>query len=227
MEDENNISFTVDIPGEAPEEKKEETPEEKAARKRKKFKAELFDWAKTLFFFCVIPVLIFECFCFVARVPTGSMETTVPAGAEVFTTRCFNKDNIKRGDVVVFYNDELDPTLFKQYIGLRGDIAAFFNDELELILFKRCIGLPGDTVEFDGTGDVYINGELYEEPYVSSFSDFEGTFTVPEDCYFFCGDNRGGSWDARYWDNPYINKENVKGKARFIFFPFNSIGAVK
>ena len=227
LEDENNISFTVDIPGDAPEEKKEETPEEKAARKRKKFKAELLDWAKTLFFFCVIPVLIFECFCFVARVPTGSMETTVPAGAEVFTTRCFNKDNIKRGDVVVFYNDELDPTLFKQYIGLRGDIAAFFNDELELILFKRCIGLPGDTVEFDGTGDVYINGELYEEPYVSSFSDFEGTFTVPEDCYFFCGDNRGGSWDARYWDNPYINKENVKGKARFIFFPFNSIGAVK
>lgn len=204
LEDENNISFTVDIPGDAPEEKKEETPEEKAARKRKKFKAELLDWAKTLFFFCVIPVLIFECFCFVARVPTGSMETTVPAGAEVFTTRCFNKDNIKRGDVVVFY-----------------------NDELKLTLFKRCIGLPGDTVEFDETGDVYINGELYEEPYVSSFSDFEGTFTVPEDCYFFCGDNRGGSWDARYWDNPYINKENVKGKARFIFFPFNSIGAVK
>ena len=215
------------IPGNAPEDKKDEALKEKTARRRKKFKAELFDWAKTLFFFCVIPVLIFECFCFVARVPTGSMETTVPAGAEVFTTRCFNKDNIKRGDIVVFYNDELDPTLFKQYIGLRGDIAAFFNDELEPILFKRCIGLPGDTVEFDGTGDVYINGELYEEPYVSSFSDFEGTFTVPEDCYFFCGDNRGGSWDARYWDNPYINKENVKGKARFIFFPFNSIGAVK
>ena len=176
MEDENNISFPVDIPGNAPEDKKDEAPKEKTARRRKKFKAELFDWAKTLFFFCVIPVLIFECFCFVARVPTGSMETTVPAGAEVFTTRCFNKDNIKRGDIVVFYNDELDPTLFKQYIGLRGDIAAFFNDELEPILFKRCIGLPGDTVEFDGTGDVYINGELYEEPYVSSFSDFEGTF---------------------------------------------------
>ena len=217
----------MDIHGNAPEDKKDEAPKEKNARKRKKFKAELFDWAKTLFFFCVIPVLIFECFCFVARVPTGSMETTVPAGAEVFTTRCFNKDNIKRGDVVVFYNDELDPTLFKQYIGLRGDVVVFYNDELKLTLFKRCIGLPGDTVEFDGTGDVYINGELYEEPYVSSFSDFEGTFTVPEDCYFFCGDNRGGSWDARYWDNPYINKENVKGKARFIFFPFNSIGAVK
>ena len=113
MEDENNISFPVDIPGNAPEDKKDEAPKEKTARRRKKFKAELFDWAKTLFFFCVIPVLIFECFCFVARVPTGSMETTVPAGAEVFTTRCFNKDNIKRGDIVVFYNDELDPTLFK------------------------------------------------------------------------------------------------------------------
>ena len=197
MEDENNISFTVDIPGEAHEEKKEETPEEKAARKRKKFKAELFDWAKTLFFFCVIPVLIFECFCFVARVPTGSMETTVPAGAEVFTTRCFNKDNIKRGDVVVFYNDELN-----------------------LTLFKRCIGLPGDTVEFDGTGEVYINGELYEEPYVSSFSDFEGTFTVPEDCYFVMGDNRDRSDDSRIHVG-FVPFENLVGKARVLFFSYD------
>ena len=146
---------------------------------------------------------IFECFFFVANVPTGSMETTVPTGSQVITTRCFNKDNVERGDVVVFYSEELD-----------------------MVLLKRCIGLPGDTVEFDGEGNTYINGEYYDESYVSSYSDFEGSFEVPEGCYFFCGDNRRSSFDARFWDDPYIEKENVKGIARFIVFPFGSFGLV-
>lgn len=202
MEDEKNIINSAE--NTAAEEKKEETPEEKAARRKEKLKAELRDWAKTLFYFCVIPVIIFESFCFVARVPTNSMDPTVPAGAQVLVTRCFNKDNVERGDVVVFYSEELN-----------------------LTLFKRCIGVPGDTVELDGTGNVYINGELYDEPYVSAVSGYEGTFNVPEDCYLFFGDNRTSSWDARYWDNPYINKKYVQGKARLVFFPFYAIGAVK
>ena len=179
--------------------------DETAAKKEKKrkLKAEIIDWVKTIFFYCVIPVAIFECFFFVANVPTGSMETTVPTGSQVITTRCFNKDNVERGDVVVFYSEELD-----------------------MVLLKRCIGLPGDTVEFDGEGNTYINGEYYDEPYVSSYYDFEGSFEVPEGCYFFCGDNRRSSFDARFWDDPYIEKENVKGIARFIVFPFGSFGLV-
>ncbi len=179
--------------------------DETAAKKEKKrkLKAEIIDWVKTIFFYCVIPVAIFECFFFVANVPTGSMETTVPTGSQVITTRCFNKDNVERGDVVVFYSEELD-----------------------MVLLKRCIGLPGDAVEFDGEGNTYINGEYYDESYVSSYSDFEGSFEVPEGCYFFCGDNRRSSFDARFWDDPYIEKENVKGIARFIVFPFGSFGLV-
>ena len=179
--------------------------DETAAKKEKKrkLKAEIIDWIKTIFFYCVIPVAIFECFFFVANVPTGSMETTVPTGSQVITTRCFNKDNVERGDVVVFYSEELD-----------------------MVLLKRCIGLPGDAVEFDGEGNTYINGEYYDESYVSSYSDFEGSFEVPEGCYFFCGDNRRSSFDARFWDDPYIEKENVKGIARFIVFPFGSFGLV-
>ena len=179
--------------------------DETAAKKEKKrkLKAEIIDWVKTIFFYCVIPVAIFECFFFVANVPTGSMETTVPTGSQVITTRCFNKDNVERGDVVVFYSEELD-----------------------MVLLKRCIGLPGDTVEFDGEGNTYINGEYYDESYVSSYSDFEGSFEVPEGCYLFCGDNRRSSFDARFWDDPYIEKENVKGIARFIVFPFGSFGLV-
>lgn len=187
------------------EEKQPElTPEEIKENKKKKIKAEIIDWAKTIFFYCLIPLVIFQTFCFMASVPTGSMSPTVPVGAQVLTTRCFDKDNIERGDIVVFNSEELD-----------------------IVLIKRCIGLPGETITFDGTGAVYVNGGKLYESYVSSYSSFEGEFVVPEDCYLFLGDNRGGSLDARFWENPYIHKDEIKGKARFILFPFSSFGALE
>ena len=180
----------------------EETAE--TEKPKKSLKAEILDWAKTLLLYCVLPLVIFQTFCFMASVPTGSMETTIPVGAQVITTRVFNKDNVERGDIVVFDSEELG-----------------------VILIKRCLGLPGDEIVFDGTGRVFINGEVYRESYVSSDSDFEGEFVVPEDCYFFVGDNRAGSLDARYWENPYIHKDFVKGKGFFVLFPFSSLGILK
>ncbi len=171
---------------------------------KKSLKKEIIEWGKTLLFYCVIPLLVFQTFCFMASVPTGSMESTIPVGAQVVTFRTFNKDNVERGDIVVFDSYELG-----------------------VILIKRCIGLPGDKIVFDGTGDVYVNGELLEEPYVSSFSDFEGEFNVPEDSYFFVGDNRAASLDARYWARPYIPKESIKGKAKFVVFPFSDFGILE
>ena len=180
----------------------EETAE--TEKPKKSLKAEILDWAKTLLLYCVLPLVLFQTFCFMASVPTGSMETTIPVGAQVITTRVFNKDTVERGDIVVFDSEELG-----------------------VILIKRCLGLPGDEIVFDGTGRVFINGEVYRESYVSSDSDFEGEFVVPEDCYFFVGDNRAGSLDARYWENPYIHKDFVKGKGFFVLFPFSSLGILK
>ncbi|MBR2639038.1 MAG: signal peptidase I [Oscillospiraceae bacterium] len=173
-------------------------------KKKKSLKAELLDWGKTLLFYCLVPLLIFQSFCFMASVPTGSMETTIPVGAQVLTTRIFNKDNVERGDIIVFESEELG-----------------------VVLIKRCLGLPGDKIVFDGTGRVFINDEIYRERYVSSRSDFEGEFVVPEDCYFFVGDNRAGSFDARYWETTYIHKDFVKGKGIFVLFPFSSFGILE
>lgn len=189
---------------ETEEKPKELTPEEIKEKKKKKLKAEIIDWVKTIIFYCLVPLAVFQTFCFMASVPTGSMEPTIPVGAQVITTRCFDKDNIERGDIVVFDSEELD-----------------------VILIKRCLGVPGDKIVFDGTGAVYVNGERLDESYVFTYSDFTGEFEVPEDCYFFVGDNRAGSLDARYWDEPYIHKDFVKGKARFILFPFSSFGALE
>lgn len=171
---------------------------------KKSLKSEILDWVKTLVLYCILPLAIFQTFCFMASVPTGSMESTIPVGAQVLTVRVFNKDNIERGDIVVFDSEELG-----------------------VVLIKRCLGLPGDKVVFDDMGRVFINDEVYRESYVSSRSDFVGEFIVPEDCYFFVGDNRAGSFDARYWENPYIHKDFVKGKGVFVIFPFSSCGILK
>lgn len=197
-----NIENTENTENTEPE--KVKTEEEIKAEKKKHFKSELIDWVKSLFFYCILPLVVFECFFFIANVPTGSMETTVPAGSSVITSRCYDKGSLKRGDV-----------------------AVFWSEELNMMLFKRCIGLPGDNIEFDGSGSLYINGELYEEPYVSSYSTFEGSFNVPEDCYFFCGDNREWSLDARFWENPYVSENQVKGIARVVIFPFSSFGIIE
>ncbi len=188
----------------AAEETVPEQQEQKEGKKKKTLKEELIDWAKTLFFYCAVPLIIFQTFCFMASVPTSSMAPTIPVGAQVVTTRTFDKDNIERGDIIVFE-----------------------SEELEVALIKRCIGLPGDTISFDGSGDLYLNGGKYYEGYVSSYSDFVGEFTVPEDHYFFLGDNRGGSLDARFWEQPYIHKDFIKGKARFILLPVSEFGKLQ
>ncbi|SEK65082.1 signal peptidase I [Butyrivibrio sp. ob235] len=96
----------------------------------------------------------------------------------------------------------------------RGDIIYFSNEQTEHKVFvKRIIGLPGDNVSFTD-GNVYINGLLLAEDYLSedvlTYCDKE--FKVPADSYFLLGDNREYSFDSRYWDNPYVSKDDIGGK---------------
>jgi signal peptidase I len=137
-------------------------------------------------------------------VPTESMWPTFPAHSALFSTRVFYKENIERGDVLVFRSDETGK-----------------------VLIKRCIGLPGETVTVGSDGSVRIDGTLLAEPYVSSDSDYSGVFEVPEGCYLFFGDNRGDSLDARYWQEPYISEDKLMGKALFVLWPIGSFGTLE
>lgn len=167
---------------------------------------------KNIFWDFIVPILVALVLAFVINkalifkiyIPSVSMSPTLEVGDQCFATRVYNKDNIKRGDILVFYSEELDS-----------------------LLIKRVVGLPGEEVEVKDGGSVYINGVKYEEPYVINQSDMSGSFKVPEDHYLFLGDNRANSKDARFWENKYISKENIKGKARIRVFPFNRFGILE
>ena len=91
---------------------------------------------------------------------------------------------------------------------------------------KRLIGLPGDTVEIvpnengDGTGFVRVNGKVLNEPYLKEEMLVEEyqSYVVPNDCYFFLGDNRNNSKDARYWKHTFVKKNQLVAKIYLEYF---------
>ena len=138
-------------------------------------------------------VLVFRVLLQLSWVPSGSMETTIPKKTLLISWQL--------------------PYVMGDPVPERGNIVTFWSDELDKLLVKRVIGLPGDTVSFSG-GYVYINGQRLEEEYLDqqggTISPNQSSFTVPEGCLFFLGDNRSGSNDARYWEESYIPVKNVR-----------------
>ncbi|WP_436512620.1 signal peptidase I [Clostridium thermobutyricum] len=166
------------------------------------WKKVLREWVFLIAIAYVISILINKFLIFTVFIPSGSMMPTINIGDRLVATRIHNYDNIKHGDILVFN----------------------FREEDSLYI-KRVIGLPGDKIKIDGQA-VYVNGEKLEEEYVKYPEDTYAEYIVPENNYFFLGDNRNDSKDSRYWNNPYIEEEEIKGKAIFRFYPFDSFGKV-
>ena len=73
------------------------------------------------------------------------------------------------------------------------------------------------------------NGKLYYSTYLKNSSyDNTDVFIVPEDHYFFLGDNRDCSKDSRFLSSVgYVHRDNLVGKAQFIFFSSDrSVGSI-
>ena len=106
-----------------------------------------------------------------------------------------------------------------------GDLCGFtWNNKL---LIKRVIGLPGDWIEMDTDGNIYLNGEKLDEPYVQQKNfgecDLEFPFQVPQEQYFVVGDMRESSIDSRNTLIGCIPKDQIVGKVFFRVWPFQNI----
>ena len=79
-----------------------------------------------------------------------------------------------------------------------GDIIVFHHDNQ--LLVKRIEACPGEKVdlrELRYMKDTVI--PVWEEP----------VLTVPENCYYVLGDNVDHSFDSRYWDDPFVKREDI------------------
>ena len=110
-----------------------------------------------------------------------------------------------------------------------GDLVGFYYQGK--ILLKRVIALPEDEVAIDGEGNVYVNGELLEEPYVTEKGlgdcDLEFPYKVPGTSYFVMGDRRSNSVDSRNSAIGAVAQEDIIGKVWLRAWPFKKFGFVR
>ena len=138
--------------------------------------------------------------------------------------------------VLRIYGSSMNPTLTEKDIvislkGSRfqtGDIVAFYYNNK--ILVKRVIANPGDWVDIDQDGNVYVNNEKIDEPYLTDKAfgecNIKLPYQVPESKIFVMGDNRATSIDSRHTSVGCVAEEQLVGKIVFCVWPFDRFGAV-
>ncbi|MGX4763965.1 signal peptidase I [Holzapfeliella sp. JNUCC 72] len=114
----------------------------------------------------------------------------------------------------------------------RGDVVVIKSpDNPQVRYIKRVIGVGGDTIQVKDN-QLYINGQLTEEPYLAPdvktedfiLGDFTGRAHVPYGCYFVMGDNRSNSLDSRSFG--YVTPDNLESVVKLIVFPFQDFKIV-
>ena len=151
------------------------------------------------FIISLLAIIFLQKFFIIGTIPSESMDSTLKVRDKVYLKT--NYTSIERGKIYSFKKD-----------------GSY--------LIKRCIGIAGDHIVIKGD-DVYLNGEILNEEYVSS-SNYEYKvvnidLVVPENKVFFLGDNRAVSYDARYWEDKFVDEDDILGEATKIIFPFSRI----
>ena len=110
-----------------------------------------------------------------------------------------------------------------------GDLVAFYMGNK--ILVKRCIAGPGQWVDIDADGNVYVDGELLDEPYLTEKAlgdcDIALPYQVPDNRYFCMGDHRSTSVDSRSTTVGCVSDEQIVGKIVFRFWPLPDFGTLR
>ena len=151
------------------------------------------------------------------KIPSGSMIPTLLIGDHILVNKFIYGIRIPFTDKKIFAFR--DPK--------REDVIVFIYPlDHSKDFIKRVIGVEGDTVLIKGK-NVFINGELYPDPYAYYLEDASGTdgisrknfgpITVPENSLFVMGDNRDRSYDGRYWGR-FVTLNQVRGKAFILYW---------
>ena len=110
-----------------------------------------------------------------------------------------------------------------------GDLVVFYLGNN--VLVKRYIAGPGQWVDIDGNGNVYVDGKLLEEPYLTEKAlgdcDITLPYQVPDNRIFCMGDHRETSVDSRSTTIGCIQKDRIIGRLVFRIWPVADFGPLE
>lgn len=168
----------------------------------------IYEWAESLVMAIVCVVLIFTFVARLAGVSGVSMMPTLHDKDWVLVNELSGRYH--NGDIVVV----LKPTSRNEP------------------LIKRVIATEGQMVDINfDTGEVRVDGELLEEPYINEETHRKADMIfpkkVPDGHVFVMGDNRNNSWDSRDTEIGMIDNRYILGKVSFRMLPAARFGMLK
>ena len=200
----------------------------------------------TLFYALVIALIIRTFLIQPFFIPSSSMEPNLLVGDRLFASKFdygYSKHSFPfslgplsnrifsnipdRGDVIIFKPPHTNLDYIKRLIGLPGDRIEVQNGNLiinsksleyENIREDSKVLKNGRVIKINVLKETLPNGISYEIYNYLDGSPGDNTkeFVVPENHYFFMGDNRDNSNDSRFWGTVEFNR--LVGKAQIIFF---------
>lgn len=178
------------------------------------------------------PNLLVGDFLFVSKWNYGYSKYSFPFGLAPFSGKIFEK-NPERGDIIVFkLPGQENINYVKRLLGLPGETIKVIDGEVFIkknnsLNFEKLNQIPDDLF-FDDQYQEEIN-QLIEDNYKilnitdNGPLDYTPEYIIPQNKYFFMGDNRDNSSDSRVMSGVgFVPKENMIGKVWFIWLSIDT-----